>query len=62
MDINEALVRLRAAVRNWDTAVEDLTVPVVEAGNEMRDAILDIDEWLSAGGFLPTDWQRNRPA
>lgn len=56
MDPNETLRQLRdvlgfgAHVINFDEAKR-----VIDAVSENFEAL---DEWLSKGGFLPTDWER----
>lgn len=49
MDINIILASLRSFVErpnNYDPEV-------------VADLFRALDEWLSKGGFLPTDWQRS---
>lgn len=57
MDPNEALRKLRAAYSRYEDVVGNATGPIIDAASDMRDAAVALDEWLSAGGFLPTDWQ-----
>ena len=45
------------AVLNTIRALMDSTDDV-----ELREAIEDLDNWLSRGGFLPEDWARTRLA
>lgn len=59
MDINAALAELRSAQSDWEDTRgrgEDLET-AVNAADRMRDAIHVVDEWLSMGGHLPSDWQ-----
>lgn len=52
MDPNETLRRIRAAL---DTIASLGNKPA--AVNELVDAVVDLDGWLSRGGFLPDDWR-----
>ena len=49
MDPNAALNTIRALMDSTDDV-------------ELREAIEDLDNWLSRGGFLPEDWARTRIA
>lgn len=52
MDPNETLAELRKlAARLLDTGGWP---------DDMAEKFQALDEWLSKGGFLPTDWQANR--
>ncbi len=52
MDPNETLRLLRDDIKSWnvdrDSADADL----------MAERFIALDEWLSEGGFLPTEWKR----
>ena len=54
MDVNATLERLRSAVRQWNLAAN--TDDALHAASEMAEAQVDLDRWMSSGGFLPTDW------
>lgn len=58
MDPNTVLIELREAVRNYDDATtqEDM----LYAADALATHVAALDEWLTRGGFLPTDWARNR--
>lgn len=63
MDPNEALKNLREAARDNLAHAEEfkdrpgeLLVMIYEAAESFQ----ALDEWLSKGGFLPADWQRDR--
>jgi hypothetical protein len=56
MDPNQALADLRQAYSSWEDTVGDHEGPHIDAGSAMRDAIVALDEWLSKGGFKPSDW------
>ena len=64
MDINEALrIIRRNAARAQRLMDNDTGHPAFcEVDNGTVGAIVDswqaVDEWLSRGGFLPTEWQR----
>lgn len=60
MDPNEALRMLRGAYSRWEDTVGAHTGEHIDAASDLRDAAIALDEWLSRGGFLPEDWQRNR--
>lgn len=52
MDPNKALAVMRAAVAGWDeTGGEDM-----DYGDDMSVAFAALDQWLSKGGFWPSDW------
>lgn len=53
MDPNTALARMRALTERADS--QQLTL---EEGFELAELISGLDQWLSRGGFLPTDWVR----
>jgi HEAT repeat protein len=60
MDPNEALKDARQAIVRW-RALEQYALGNIEFGEaacDLIDAFEALDEWLSAGGFLPTDWRK----
>ena len=62
MDPNQVLKRFRQAYSDWEDTRGKGEDPdtAVAAADEMRDAMYAMDEWLSAGGFLPDDWANYR--
>lgn len=61
MDVNETLAKLRSAVALADSAPvmgDPITAAAMlaTAAGEMTEAFTALDEWLSKGGFLPSDW------
>lgn len=54
MDPNAALERLRDALRTMDSYSEDVWPDDVM---EVVESARALDDWLSRGGFLPTDWK-----
>lgn len=65
MDPNEALRMIRELVDATaadldDEHAADVTDDVERSGRatELVDTFRGLDEWLSRGGFLPTEWQR----
>lgn len=59
MDPNAVLVELRAACSDYEeTRGDGETCAGIDAADRMRDAAVALDQWLSKGGFLPSDWQR----
>lgn len=48
MDPDATLARIREAIEQGD-------------GRLLVELIFVLDEWLSSGGFLPKDWDRERP-
>ena len=64
MDINEALLTIRASIRHAqnmmlaDTHEPQFCVVDNRTVLSIDEAWCAIDQWLSRGGFLPTDWQR----
>ena len=57
MDPNETLKLIREAVsrvqasRSWD-------MDCAELGDRLANLVEDLDEWLSNGGFLPSEWSK----
>lgn len=51
-DLYERLVRVSDAEPDAPVAAED--------AQELAEAVNDLDDWLCKGGFLPSDWNRNR--
>lgn len=59
MDPNTALANMREAIRRLDDPSNTSTIgEYAEAARDLRDEAGALDEWLSRGGFLPTDWTR----
>lgn len=61
MDPEVALANARAALLRLDELSErnDLYAQLrVEALQEVAEAFMDLDEWLTKGGFLPKDWRK----
>lgn len=64
MDPNEALRIIRQAVANAQRQMDNDTghPSFCVVDNRTVSALIEhceaLDEWLSKGGFLPTDWQR----
>jgi hypothetical protein len=56
MDANELLNKIRGLIVVLD-AEPDNRHPL----EELLDTFPELDEHLSRGGFLPTDWQRAKP-
>lgn len=52
MDPNETLHRLREEIARYNE-----THDAYDEQRTLVDAITDLDEWLSKGGFLPDDWR-----
>lgn len=53
MDPNETLLRLRRIVRNINDDLDSATT----AEETMVELFQSLDDWIQAGGFLPTDWE-----
>ena len=60
IDPNAALALLRELVARTRSADTDRTDPVVLA-KTLAEEISALDTWLSAGGALPSAWERSRP-
>ncbi len=60
MDVNETLARIRASMSELTIARDVETSAWL--GAQLADSVRDLDEWLSQGGFLPTDWMAPRIA
>lgn len=58
MDPNEALRRLRRLCE----ALSDRDDYDNEVAGELAGQFEALDQWISKGGFLPDDWQRNQKA
>jgi hypothetical protein len=56
MDPDEALKKARAALKAFHDAPDAERSMI--AGADLADAFEALDGWLSKGGFLPRDWQR----
>ena len=55
MDPNIALSRLRELLSRWEEW-GTLEVDAEAAMDEILDLFYGLDEWLSQGGFRPSDW------
>jgi hypothetical protein len=61
MDPNAALAHAREATQTVLGAVYDAKANLNEfnyAITDLAETFDNLDEWLSKGGFLPSDWQR----
>lgn len=58
MDPNRALEMMRAALMNMDEPDDDASWFKDNSTNitELIQAAMDLDIWMSNGGFLPSDW------
>ena len=54
MDVNALLARIRAIMSELTIARDVETSAWL--GAQLADSVRDLDEWLSGGGFLPTEW------
>jgi hypothetical protein len=57
MDPNTALQAMRRAIRIMHRGTDEERE---HAGVELADLVTGLDEWLTRGGFLPTEWQASR--
>jgi len=57
MDPNKTLTNIRAILTEMDRArtSEEFT----SLADELTWMIKDLDQWLTNGGFLPTEWNHN---
>lgn len=61
MDPDAALAQLRTAAGDWAAAeLRGQEAVAAEAARAAIQVAAALDEWLSAGGFLPADWQTGR--
>lgn len=61
MDPDAALARIRDTRKRFDEAERDgLNTTALILAQELAEAIEDLDDWLSKGGFLPKDWGSRR--
>lgn len=58
MDPNKTLENIRAVIADMEQrhTVAEITM----LHDELYWLIKDLDQWLTKGGFLPTDWQHNQ--
>lgn len=56
MDPTETLAKIRSLQQELDSA--DIAV-VWDLTPELSEAVKNLDEWISKGGFLPTQWKRH---
>jgi hypothetical protein len=60
MDVNETLRMLRTMadglIHESDSGASPERVAAI--GDTLAELVQAMDQWLSRGGFLPTDWQR----
>jgi len=55
MDPNFTLDQIRELVADFTNETADMM-----DGHQLAEYINGLDEWLSKGGFPPTDWAANR--
>lgn len=55
MDPNATLSRLRIIFNNWEEW-GNLELDAAASMEEVSELFLDIDNWLTSGGFRPDDW------
>lgn len=58
MDPNEALRQIRLLAKQL--RVDENVYTIRQHANDLAEAIEGLDEWIAKGGFLPTDWVRER--
>lgn len=56
MDPNEALVALRDCAQDIENGTDEYTF--AETAQTMAEKFEALDDWLSRGGFPPSDWVR----
>ena len=56
MDPDQTLHDLRTALADYRKATS--VAAADDAADRLAERIQALDDWLSAGGFLPTDWMR----
>ena len=54
MDPNETLRLIRLTIKQMK--VDDNAVIFAAHGGELAEYVEALDEWLSKGGFFPSDW------
>jgi hypothetical protein len=57
MDPNQTLHDLRSALAEYRVATSVSAAD--DAAERLAEHIQALDDWLSTGGFLPTDWSRS---
>lgn len=57
MDVNETLRELREALAQWHLRGD--VEGALAAADTIATRAQALDEWLSAGGFLPDGWNRD---
>jgi hypothetical protein len=57
MDPNETLKAIRKLMNQWEDGLSFLSPSEVDAFlDEVCEHVITLDEWLSKGGFHPSDW------
>lgn len=56
MDPTETLTKIRSALETMEHATGDRWEMAAE---DAANGIAALDEWISKGGFLPTQWDRS---
>lgn len=51
MDPNETLRVIRESIPNYDATADENS-----PNRDLIDAVTDLDDWITSGGFLPGDW------
>jgi len=57
MDPNETLRLIRLTIKQMD--VDEHPLIRKSHADQIAEYFEALDEWLSKGGFLPTDWEKN---
>jgi hypothetical protein len=57
MDPDETLTQIRTLITNYQTSAEEMST---SDAAELVFLVDELDEWLTKGGFLPTEWNALR--
>jgi hypothetical protein len=60
MDPNQALLNARDAARDLRSHIDRGNASPADLVEELVEAFEALDGWISGGGFLPSDWSKNR--
>jgi len=58
MDVNATLSKIRKLCS--DTELASSTEDAARIGAELAEAVGDLDDWVTMGGYLPADWSAKR--
>lgn len=57
MDPNANLEEIRETIKSLRGHENDSDAKIATDGERLADLVEALDEWISKGGFVPTEWQ-----